>query len=180
MELYQPLVRHWLRRGGLPDSEQDDVLQEVFVAVACSLERFRREREGDTFRGWLRGITRNKHLEYVRRRGGQPIAAGGTIAQIQFQQVPNPTSLSETMDETDPEEQAEISALFRRVLQMIRSEFEARTWQAFWQVAIDGRQPIDVASDLQMSVNAVRTAKCRILRRLREETGELPLDPFPP
>jgi RNA polymerase sigma-70 factor (ECF subfamily) len=63
--------------------------------------------------------------------------------------------------------------LFARTLALIREEFEERTWTAFWQTAVDGRAPKDVAADLSMSPGAVRVAKSRVLHRLREELGDL-------
>src|SRR5262249_21935918 len=59
IRLYAPLVYRWCRRWDLPEQEIGDVLQEVFQAVATHISGFRREREGDTFRGWLRTIARN-------------------------------------------------------------------------------------------------------------------------
>jgi RNA polymerase sigma-70 factor (ECF subfamily) len=57
---------------------------------------------------------------------------------------------------------------------MIRAEFEARTWEAFWRVSVDGQSPSDVASDLGMSVAAIYKAKSRVLARFREVLRELP------
>ena len=63
--------------------------------------------------------------------------------------------------------------LFHRALDLIRAEFEPRTWQAFWRTAIDGREAKDVAADLAMSQGAVRVAKSRVLQRLRAELGDV-------
>jgi RNA polymerase sigma-70 factor (ECF subfamily) len=54
----------------------------------------------------------------------------------------------------------------------MQAEFEARTWQAFRRVVIDGQRPADVAADLGLTRNAVYLARSRILRRLREVLGE--------
>src|SRR5262249_34024756 len=62
--LYAPLVLHWCRGGGLREQDVADVFQEVFQAVAAHVANFRRERQGDTFRGWLRTITRNKVYDH--------------------------------------------------------------------------------------------------------------------
>src|SRR4051794_38956050 len=59
VELYAPLVYHWCRRARLGEEDTADVFQEVFRAVARTIGAFRRDRAGDTFRGWLRTITRN-------------------------------------------------------------------------------------------------------------------------
>jgi RNA polymerase sigma-70 factor (ECF subfamily) len=56
---------------------------------------------------------------------------------------------------------------------LIQREVEDHTWQAFWRVVVDGQSPADVAAALGIRVNSVYLAKGRILRRLREEFGDL-------
>ena len=63
--------------------------------------------------------------------------------------------------------------LFRRALELIRGEFEERTWQAFWRTAVDGRAPRPSPPNLGMSPGPSASAKSRVLRRFREELGEL-------
>ena len=46
---------------------------------------------------------------------------------------------------TDREEEG---LLFRRATELMRAEFEERTWQAFWMVVIDSRRAAEVASQL--------------------------------
>jgi RNA polymerase sigma-70 factor (ECF subfamily) len=58
-------------------------------------------------------------------------------------------------------------------LNAIRPEFRDRTWQAFWGVTVQGRQPADVGAELQMRAGTVRVAKSRVLQRLRRELGDL-------
>jgi RNA polymerase sigma-70 factor (ECF subfamily) len=67
----------------------------------------------------------------------------------------------------------EVSALLRRALEQIRAGFEERTWQAFWRVVVEDQKAVDVAADLQMTVNAVYVAKSRVLGRLRGDLGDL-------
>ena len=77
IHLYGPLVARWCSHRCVRPQDAEDVQQEVFHAVATSLHKFRLDRPGDTFRGWLRGITKNKLLDHYRRRHGQPEAQGG-------------------------------------------------------------------------------------------------------
>lgn len=155
--LYAPLLYHWCRRWKLQDEDLADVFQEVFKTLVIRIGGFRRERANDTFRGWLFTITRNKVLDHFRRRGHE---VGAPLAD-----VPAPAA-------TDPEEQEALRRLFLRGLDLIRGEFEERTWQAFWRTAVDGRAPRDVAPELSMTSGAVRVAKSRVLQRLREELGD--------
>src|SRR4051794_2609678 len=85
--LYTPLVYHWSARRGVRGADAEDVAQEVFQAAAAGLARFRRDREGDSFRGWLRGITRNVLLQHFRRTDHQPQASGGAGALARPQGV---------------------------------------------------------------------------------------------
>jgi RNA polymerase sigma-70 factor (ECF subfamily) len=163
------LVYGWARRAGLQPDDAADVAQEVFRAVATHLIDFRRDRISDTFRGWLWTVTRNKIRDYCRQQSKRPEAVGGTDAHQRLLQVPDDVA-------TFPGDSAQplCSLLLTRALDLIRSEFEDRSWQAFWEVVVNGRPSADVATDLGISVNAVYVARSRILRRLREELNDLP------
>jgi RNA polymerase sigma-70 factor (ECF subfamily) len=58
-------------------------------------------------------------------------------------------------------------------LRQVQHQFEDRTWTAFWRVTVENRLPAEVACELGITANAVRQAKSRVLRRLKEEMGEL-------
>jgi RNA polymerase sigma-70 factor (ECF subfamily) len=175
VRLYAPLGASWCRRWGVAEQDIGDVLQDVFSAVANHLERFRKEEPNDTFRGWLRTITRNKVLDYFRRRAVEPAAGGGTEATHQMWQIPDANPSSEASDlagETFAENTL-LDNLLHQALESIRGEFHERTWQAFWSVVVDGRWTADVAADLGMTPGAVRVAKSRVLLRLRRELGDV-------
>jgi RNA polymerase sigma-70 factor (ECF subfamily) len=167
IDLYSPLVRYWCRRFGIDDADADDVSQEVFQAAAQQIGQFRREQAGDTFRGWLRGITRFKALAFWRERKQFAEPIGGSEAWHRLQEVP------EHEAPPDTEEADQMSALFHRAVGLLRDEFEERTWRAFWRTAVDEQPAGAVAGELGMTANAVRMAKSRVLRRLREELGDL-------
>jgi RNA polymerase sigma-70 factor (ECF subfamily) len=168
VQLYTPLVCHWAGRGGVRGADLEDVTQEVFQAAATHLEHFRRDRPGDSFRGWLRGITRNMVLQHFRRGERHPRASGGTDALVRLQGVED--AAAEAAEE-DPAE--ELDGLRRRALEMVRSEFEERTWRAFWLTVVEGRPPADIAAEMGVSATAIRMAKSRVLRRLKEAFGDV-------
>jgi RNA polymerase sigma-70 factor, ECF subfamily len=179
--LYAPLVAHWCGRWRLPPDDTADVFQEVFQSVATHIGGFRNDRDSDTFRGWLRTITRSKVFDHFRKQGHEPRAVGGSEAQQRLSRYPAPAPEG-IASETGPGPGDELPAtddaaaegwLFRRGLDLIRAEFEPRTWQAFWQTAVEGRSAADVGNDLAMSPGAVRVAKSRVLQRLRAELGDL-------
>jgi RNA polymerase sigma-70 factor, ECF subfamily len=169
VRLYAPLVASWCRRWGVSEQDMGDLLQDVFSAVACHLNQFRKEQPGDTFRGWISTIARNKVRDHFRRRAGEPAAAGGTEACHHMQQIPDPETLEDVLECSDDPLFGE---LLLKALESIRGEFHERTWQAFWSVAIDGRPAVDVGAELEMKPGAVRVAKSRVLLRLRRELGD--------
>lgn len=162
--LYGPVIYSWCRRAGLSADDAADTLQEVFRVLARRMADFRRDRPGDTFRGWLWTITRNKIRDHYRSAKDQAQGVGGSTNQRHTLELP----------ETPPDDDDDGgSALLHRALDLLRGEFEDRTWQAFWRTTIDEHYPEDVAADLGMTVNAVYKAKSRVLARLRRELGDL-------
>ena len=168
MDLYFPMVYGWCQGAGVPTHDIADVVQEVFRAVAQSIDDFRRDRPSDTFRGWIRGITRHKVQDHWRSRPVEGRALGGSTALERLGDVAQ-------FDASDGE-QPEISAtsqLVQRAVEHVRSEFEPATWQAFWRYAVDDESAADVAAAMGVSMNAIHQAKSRVLRRLREVLGDL-------
>lgn len=170
--LYGPVVLAWCRGAGLQADDAADVRQEAFRSVAGAIASFQRAKAGDSFRGWLWRITQNKLRDFFRRQRQQPQAAGGTTFQQHLQEIPLSADGEDDVKAPSPSTD-ESGGIMGRALELIRSEFAERTWQAFRRVAIEGHSPADVAADLGMSAGAVYVAKSRVLRRLREEFGDL-------
>jgi RNA polymerase sigma-70 factor, ECF subfamily len=164
--LYSPLVRHWCRQAGVAHQDIPDLSQDVFAAVSSSLGSFHADRPGTTFRAWMRGVARFKLLEHIRRRG-EP-AIGGTTARKRIEQVAAPSDDVELSESPD-----DLASLCQRALGLVRREFEDRTWRAFWRVSVEGHSTADVAAEMGITPSAIRQAKSRVLRRLKEEIGEL-------
>ena len=167
-DLYAPLVYCWCRRAGVSESDVADVGQDVFVSVAENLVSFRRDRPGDTFRGWLRTITRNKIADLRRRHGHEPQAVGGSDAQRLAADMPFPTVDAGCEPSCDDE----LNLLYARAIEIIGNEFPEWYSAAFLRVVVEGHHPADVAADLGRRTSAVYNVKSRILRRLRMEFAE--------
>jgi RNA polymerase sigma-70 factor, ECF subfamily len=179
VSLYGPLVYVWCRNAGLQAADAADVGQEVFRAVAQKINDFRRSGPNDSFHGWVRKIVRNKIVDHFRRRSKQAHAAGGTDALNDLLAIPAASDplidgdVSNTDAARSANDHIELRMLVHQAVELIRSSFEERTCRAFWKIAVDGRLPKDVAAELKMSLSAVYMAKSRVLRRLREEFGEI-------
>jgi RNA polymerase sigma-70 factor (ECF subfamily) len=168
VDLYSPLIRNWLRRYSLQDQDADDLVQDVLAVVVRKLPEFKKRPQVGAFRRWLRSITVNCLREFWRSQRIQPKVAGNEGFGGVLDQLEDPESaLSKVWDKEHDEH------VTRRLLEMIRPRFEAKTWQAFQRVALEGSSVDAVAEELGLSVNAVFIAKSRVLHMLRQEGQDL-------
>lgn len=167
--VYSPLVYEWCRRAKVGEQDSADIAQETFIAVNKCISTFRRQRATDTFQGWLWGITRHKILDHFRHRAKQPVAVGGTDAQHRLNRLA--AYLPESLDQDVVEQDTKL--VVRRALDLLRTEFEDRTWRAFCGLVMENVDVKSVAAELDMTPGAVYNAKYKVLRRLREEFGEM-------
>jgi RNA polymerase sigma-70 factor, ECF subfamily len=166
-DIYLPLIRGWLARLADLRDEADDLSQEVLVVLFRELPSFERRRDG-SFRAWLRQITINRMWAFRKIRAKRPLAEGGSESDQLLAQLADPAS-----DLARQWDQEHDKHVIQKLLAVVQPDFEPNTWQAFARSALDGRPTSEVAEELGLSANAVVQAKFRILKRLREEAGDL-------
>jgi RNA polymerase sigma-70 factor (ECF subfamily) len=165
--VYTPLVYGWTRQARLSANDAADIVQEVFRAVVANIDRFRSDEANSSFRGWLWTITRNQVRLHFRQLGNRPEVTGGTENHQQVERLPD---LLE--QEAEPSSGDAKKSLVHRALKVVRSDFEDKTWQAFWRLTVEGHSAAEIAADLDMNPRSVRQAKYRVLSRLRQELAD--------
>lgn len=164
VELYEPLIRGWLRRHDVPTSDAEDLSQDVMAVVVKELPHFQHNHQLGAFRNWLRTVTVNRLRTLWRSRRNRDLATGGSNFAEMLEQLADPTSsLSRLWDQQHDQHVA------GRLMAIAEPHFEPKTWQAFRRVVVDGMRAGAVAEELGISVNAVLLAKSRVLARLRRE-----------
>lgn len=156
VSLYTPLLFHWARRAGLRSPDDADLVQDVFVLLVRKLPEFQYDpRKG--FRNWLRTVTLNRWREGKRKKSPTPdvledlpAPAGEPFWEIEYRQH-----------------------LAHQMLTVMQTEFEPTTWKACWECTVEGRSAVEVGRELGLSAGAVRSAKFRVLCRLRRELDGL-------
>jgi len=170
-DVFSPIIYRWARQAGLSGSDSADVVQEVFTSIARRISSFERQKQKGSFRSWLATITRNQIRDVFRRKQKQPDGRGGSTAMLDFMnvEIPQHDVLEESISVANLE-----SRLPQRILQIVQSECDEKTWQAFWLTTIEDKSASLVAEQLGIGVASVYQAKSRILRRLRKRLDELP------
>jgi RNA polymerase sigma-70 factor (ECF subfamily) len=139
VHIYGPIVYGWCRESGVSSSAATQVSERVFSDLAADLVHAFNSDSTVGVRGLLWGRTRS----LLQGQNGVSRMPGS----------PPP----------------DVPDVLQRLLQALRFSFEERSWNAYWKVVIDGKSPADVAAELGISSDAVRVAKARVLRRIREE-----------
>ncbi len=166
--LYSPLIRAWLRRYDVQDSDANDLVQEVLLTVSKDLSKFEHAGQPGAFRGWLKAILINRLRKFWRARDRHPQARGDSDIDARLAQLDDPASEMSRIWNREHDQY-----VLRQLLALAEPHFEANTWKAFCRVALDGDKPDAVAQEMGISLNAVCLAKSRVLRRLRQESEGL-------
>lgn len=69
VDLYTPLIRNWLRRYDVQESDAEDLTQEVLLAVSKDLTEFEHGGGQGAFRGRIKTILVNRLRKFWRTLG---------------------------------------------------------------------------------------------------------------
>jgi RNA polymerase sigma-70 factor (ECF subfamily) len=166
-DLYQPLLRAWMGRAGVPASDVDDLVQDVLLVVFREVAGFEWRGQG-AFRAWLRTILAHRVRDYFRGQKYRPTATGDSDFLRRLDELESPDSaLSRLWDREHDKHVA--ASLLRRV----QDDFAPATWRAFRRHVLEGEPAARVAEELGLALNSVLMAKSRVLKRLRQEAAGL-------
>ena len=163
------------RRRGCSDHTAEEIVQDVMLAVFESQDVFHYDPSRGRFRDWLATLVRNKVAEHRRKPAQRVRAAGGDETQGPIIETESDEALPDEIWETAFEE-----ALLVALLDVVRREFNPRTFQAFELSAIQGMSGADVARLTGQTRNAVYLARRKVTQRLEQlgasyrQRGELP------
>jgi RNA polymerase sigma-70 factor (ECF subfamily) len=169
-QLYRGVIYRLARGRGLQDADAQDLVQQVLMAVAAAIPRWRRSGTEVRFRHWLRRVSKNAILNALSRRP-RDAGGGGTTLTNLLREYPDPDGALE--EAIDWEHRREV---YRRAASIVRGEVSQESWQVFAMTVIDGQSAGLVAQQLNKSVGAVYVARCRTIARLREVAREIEED----
>jgi RNA polymerase sigma-70 factor (ECF subfamily) len=159
VRLYEPLLLRYVRSQGLNETDAQDVVQTVFVALLRRLPSFEFDRKRGRFRSWLWQLAHNAVIDWLRARG-------------RHQRVENETRASR--DEAEPEPDDEWLKLHRQrllefSLDRVKEQTAPTTWACFEMHLLQGKPGADVAAALGVPPGTVYVYASRILDRVRKQ-----------
>lgn len=159
--LYAPVIQRVAMRQGLQPADVDNVVQEVLLRVAKSVEKWLEQPERRPFRAWLLTIARNETLRLLSRPATQPWATGDDSQQPAWMQASVDGELSHAIDREYERE------VFLWAADQVRSQVAEKTWLAFWLTQIEGLSVAEAADRLQVNPGNIYFARSRVMRRLQ-------------
>lgn len=164
VETYAPLLRRWLNRYDVQDSDVEDLVQEVLLALTREIGGFQHNSHPGAFRRWLRTILVHRLKMFWRARDRRRLLATDSSLDDLAD------AASEIAREWDLEHDQHV---MRHLLSIVEPKFEAVTYRAFQMQAVDGLSAAEVSAALGMSMGSAYAAKSRVLAALRQEAGGL-------
>lgn len=168
--LYEPFLQHLARRLGVPERHVADVVQQVLLAIAKSVDGWSDDGETASFRRWLATVARNIVIKFMRKERREAGGRGGTELVELLEQVPAEP------DRCDVERYEH--ELIVWAAEQVRHEFIDTSWAAFWATIIEGRPVSEVSQELGVSRGSIYMSRSRIVARIRKIVNEV-LDESP-
>ncbi len=158
-QLCTPLLFHWVRRGKISVDECGDIVQDLLVALMEKLPGWQYDGQ-QSFRAWLKTVSLNRCRDYWRKK--RPKLMDGAESTWERWSSDN--------DPADLFAATQFNAYVAgQALEIMTARFEPQTWQSFMRHVVEGESVASVAREFAMTEGAVYSAKCRVMKALREE-----------
>ncbi|MEZ6133028.1 MAG: sigma-70 family RNA polymerase sigma factor [Planctomycetaceae bacterium] len=165
MDIYEPFLRRLAVRQGVPERHVPDVVQQVLLAIAKSVDGWQDDGSPASFRRWLATVSRNIVIKFMTRERKQAGGHGGT-------EIVNLLSNIPAEPDADQVQRYE-HELIVWAAEQVRSEFVETSWKAFWATIIEGRTVSDVAAELGVSPGSIYMSRSRIMAKIRTKVEEV-------
>lgn len=157
--LYEPVLRRYVAQSRafhslLQPADQDDLVQETFLAVYAALPGFQYDRSRGRFRGYLRRCVRNAVLRFQRR---------STVRT-----VPSPENSSQSVPDNTGELLTQIWTLaLARVFRHVA--FEPNTKAIFRRAVLENAPVDEVVREFEVKPGTIRQVRKRVFDAVRAE-----------
>jgi RNA polymerase sigma factor (sigma-70 family) len=170
---YDPVIRSVSGRYRLGAESTDELCQRVWIDLARRMRTYRYD-PGKTFRGWLRRLCQSRAIDLLRKK------KANAVEWLEDQPVTALTHDAFAGIEVDDCAVSERSRLLRQaeeVQDAVRRRVGERTWQVFWNIAVEGQSVRETSAAAGISYYAAFAARKRVGGMLREEGQRLQAKP---
>lgn len=156
---HAPFIRRMCQAHRVPEHAIDDCVQEVWLAIICTLDSFDPDVRRGTFRSWLNTVIHHEVVDFHRRMGRRSVQRIDALERPLCSQDQDPAETYEKRRRAD---------VVHETLVRLRHEVSELSYQLVSRRWIAGHYVSDVASALNLSPRDVYDRTYRALRKLRE------------
>jgi len=160
--IYAPVIFRVATSRGFQAADAENLVQEVFLAVANSVASWLEREDRGRFRAWLLRIARNESIDMLTERATRPLGRDGSTADRVLANLPARDEFSNALD-LEYER-----AVFHWAAEEVRAVVSEQTWDAFWLTSIDGLSVTEVAERLKIRPGNVYVARSRMMSRIKQ------------
>lgn len=170
-DTYWRLIYSVALKSGLTQTEAEEVVQETIICVAKHIQKFKRDPQRGSFKGWLCNLTRWRIADQLRKRTGLLHDESGEAVE-KYQPLESMTDLADPSATADWEREWEAN-LLQAALQRVKRRVNEEHYQLF-DLCVVKQWPVQrIAQTLGVSAARIYLAKHRISRLLRKEVARL-------
>lgn len=160
-EMYDDLIRRFVVAQGVPRSDVDDCVQEVWSEVATRLMEFDRPADRPGLRAWLYALVRSKATNAFRRSARRPTES------LDEQMAVGNEPLDRQPEPEDAHEQQWKQAVLESIISQLRRELTPINARLLKMRLIEHRSVEDVAAELQLEPQVVHARQHRMMKKIR-------------
>ncbi|MGB0741462.1 MAG: RNA polymerase sigma factor [Planctomycetaceae bacterium] len=164
--IYAPVIFRVATSRGFQAADAENLVQEVFLAVANSVASWLERDDRGRFRAWLLRIARNESVDMLTERATRPLGRDGSTADRDLANLPARDEFSSALD-LEYER-----AVFHWAAEQVRAAVSVQTWDAFWLTSIDGLSVNEVAERLNTRPGNVHVSRSRVMSRVKQLVQE--------
>jgi RNA polymerase sigma-70 factor (ECF subfamily) len=170
-DTYWRLIYAVARKSGLTESEAQDVVQETIISVAKNIQKFKRDREFGSFKGWLRNLTRWRIADQLRKRtrveSEEFEVAGAEFSGFDVEEIPESAEAESVW-----EDEWRVN-LMKVALENVKRRVKEEHYQMFDFYVVKQWPVAKVARTLGVSASQVYLAKFRLSALIKKEICRL-------
>lgn len=160
VEIWGTTLLQYCRRRELQKCDAEEVTQNVLAKMYSAISRGKFERDGKRkkLKHWVYAIAEKEIRTFFTRFHNKPKSPGGSIHQEIL------ANLGTEEDSEDFE-----SLLVSQILDVIRSDFDPSTWNAFEMHHFQSIPTPEIAERMGIKQGTVRQKIYRVMQRLKQE-----------
>ena len=169
---YDPVIRSSCHRFGFDAETTEELCQRIWIDLARRMRSLRYD-PGRTFRGWLCRLCQSRAIDLLRKKKADAVLS---LEDQPAASLVHYAYAGSDAEEGGASERPLLLRLAEEVQDGVRRRVEERTWQVFWNIAVEGQSIREASEAAGITYYAAFAAQKRVRRMLREEGQRLLVD----